>query len=66
MIKEVHHRVKNNLQVIASLLNLQALHIADARAVALLVESQHRLKSIALVHEKLYQSANLTGIDMAE
>ncbi len=63
LLKEIHHRVKNNLQVICSLLNLQALRMDDLAARAALTDCQNRVLSIALVHEKLYQSKDLSHID---
>jgi len=63
LLKEVHDRVKNNLQVISSLLNLQAGYIQDAPARARFKETQDRLKAMVLIHEKLYQSRDLTSID---
>jgi len=65
LLKEVHHRVKNNLQVIASMLNLQALQAGDAHTVEALRESQNRVRTMSLIHEKLYQSMDLSQIDFA-
>ena len=62
LIREIHHRVKNNLQIILSLLNTQAHVLHDPRAVAVITESQNRVKSMALIHEKLYQANNFTKV----
>jgi PAS domain S-box-containing protein len=64
LLKEIHHRVKNNMQVILSLLELQALHAHDPDTAAVLSESQHRIKSMALIHEVLYQTEHLASIAM--
>jgi two-component system, sensor histidine kinase PdtaS len=64
-LKEIHHRVKNNLQVISSMLALQANASADPGTRALLSESRDRVRSMALIHEKLYQTGDQRGISFS-
>jgi PAS domain S-box-containing protein len=64
LLREVHHRVKNNLQIIASLLHFQAKKVRDPSDLAAFTEGRDRLRSMILVHEKLYQSRDLSRIDL--
>lgn len=66
LLKEIHHRVKNNMQIISSLLSLQLTYADDNQAIEVLKESQGRIKSMALVHENLYLSRTLTSINFKE
>ncbi|OGC10416.1 hypothetical protein A2V82_09105 [candidate division KSB1 bacterium RBG_16_48_16] len=66
LLKEIHHRVKNNMQIISSLLNLQSSFIRDEHVLNIFKASQHRVKTMALVHEKLYQTKNFTQIDFKD
>ncbi|MGC1308142.1 MAG: histidine kinase dimerization/phosphoacceptor domain -containing protein [Phormidesmis sp.] len=66
LLREVHHRVKNNLQIISSLLNLQASAIEDKEIAGLFRESQDRVRLMALIHEKLYQSDDLGKINLGD
>ena len=66
LLKEIHHRVKNNLQIVSSLLNFQKNTIRDQDALDKIKDSQSRIRSIALVHESIYQSATLSEINFGE
>ncbi|MBU4608001.1 MAG: sensor histidine kinase, partial [Methanobacterium sp.] len=62
LLQEIHHRVKNNLQIISSLMNLQAMEIDDEKTLKFIRDSQNRVKSMAIIHEKLYESSDLSRI----
>ncbi|MBK6986399.1 MAG: PAS domain S-box protein [Bacteroidetes bacterium] len=66
LLKEVHHRVKNNMQVISSILNLQSSYVRDSYALNLLKECQNRIKSMAFIHESLYQTKNFESVNFSE
>ena len=66
MLQEIYHRVKNNLQIISSMLKLQASYIDDEYTIQLFRNCQHRVKSMSLVHEKLYKSSDLTNISFKD
>ncbi|HEY0030351.1 MAG TPA: PAS domain S-box protein [Bacteroidia bacterium] len=66
LLKEVHHRVKNNLQVISSILNLQSSYVKDEGTLNILKESQNRIKSMAFIHESLYQTKDFSNINFTE
>ncbi|MEQ9405450.1 MAG: histidine kinase dimerization/phosphoacceptor domain -containing protein [Cyclobacteriaceae bacterium] len=66
LLKEIHHRVKNNLQIISSLLNLQAGSLEDEAAADAVKEGQYRVRSMALIHEKLYKESDLRGVDVLD
>ncbi len=65
LLREIHHRVKNNLQVISSLLHLQSKYIEDEKAMEVMREGRNRVKSMALIHQDLYQNDNLTSVEVA-
>jgi two-component system, chemotaxis family, CheB/CheR fusion protein len=66
LLREIHHRVKNNLQIVSSLLSLQSNRIADPQASEILQDSQNRVRAMALIHEILYQSANLADLNFGD
>lgn len=66
LLKEVHHRVKNNLQVVSSILNLQSSYIKDEYTVNMFKESQNRIKAMAFIHELLYQTKNFSKINFSD
>ncbi|GAB2591116.1 tetratricopeptide repeat-containing sensor histidine kinase [Spirosoma areae] len=65
LLREIHHRVKNNLQVVMSLLNAQASYLSDDTALSAIQESQHRVQAMALIHQKLYQDEQIARIGMS-
>ena len=65
LLKEIHHRVKNNLQIVISLLNSQSAYLDNQDALDAIRNSQHRMHAMSLIHQKLYQSENLATIDMS-
>ena len=65
LLSEIHHRVKNNLAIVSALMDLQTFYLKDEKTIQILKESQNRIKSIALLHEKLYENKSLKDVDVA-
>ena len=66
LLKEIHHRVKNNLQVISSILNLQSSFVKDENTLGILQESRNRIRSMAIIHENLYRTEDFSSINFAD
>jgi two-component system, chemotaxis family, CheB/CheR fusion protein len=66
LLREIHHRVKNNLQIVSSLLSLQSNRMLDPQIIAILKDSQNGVSAMALIHEILYQSTNLAALNFGE
>ena len=66
MLKEIHHRVKNNLQIISSILNLQSSFVTDENTLEILQESRNRIRSMAIIHENLYRTEDFSSINFAD
>jgi len=66
LLQEIHHRVKNNLQVISSILNLQSSYVQDPATLEILQESQNRIKSMSFIHETLYRTSDFSSINFSE
>ncbi|QUH22592.1 PocR ligand-binding domain-containing protein [Methanobacterium alkalithermotolerans] len=66
LLQEIHHRVKNNMQIISSLMNLQAMEMDDEKTLKFIRDSQNRVKSMAIIHEKLYESTDLSRISFKD
>jgi two-component sensor histidine kinase len=66
LIREIHHRVKNNFHIVASLLEIQSSYLKNKEALSAIKESQHRIHSMSIIHQKLYQSETLSTIHMPE
>ena len=65
LLSEIHHRVKNNLAIVSALMDLQTFYLKEEKTIQILKESQNRIKSIALLHEKLYENKSLKDVDVA-
>ena len=66
LLKEIHHRVKNNLQIVSTLLDLQSGHTTDRKSLEMFRESRGRVRSMALIHERLYRSQDMARVNFAE
>jgi two-component sensor histidine kinase len=66
LLQEIHHRVKNNLQIISSLIKLQSKHIKDEEVLELFIDTRNRVQSMAVIHDRLYKSENFSRVDFAE
>ncbi|NND31668.1 MAG: tetratricopeptide repeat protein [Saprospiraceae bacterium] len=66
LLKEIHHRVKNNLQILSSLLSLQTDHLVDANAIDALTEGKNRVESMSMIHQRLYSGSDITSVDLKD